>query len=117
MSFLLGLVAPVPFWLIHKYAPKLRLDYWNTAIIASAMAILDHGTHSALLLHYAVGFFSQLYLRKYRTNWFIKYNYVLSAGLDGGAAFINFILTFTVFGAGGKVIPFPPYWGNNHQKG
>jgi OPT family oligopeptide transporter len=104
MSFLLGLIAPAPFWLAHKAFPKLRLDYWNTAIITSAMAILDHGTHSALLFHYVVGFFSQLYLRKYRTNWFIKYNYVLSAGLDGGAAFINFILTFAVFGAGGKIV-------------
>ncbi|KAF2674475.1 OPT superfamily oligopeptide transporter [Microthyrium microscopicum] len=117
IAFFVGMVAPLPFWLIHKVAPKLRLDYWNTAIITSAMAILDHGTHSALLVHYATGFFSQLYLRKYRTNWFIKYNYVLSAGLDGGAAFISFLLTFTVFGAGGKVVPFPPYWGNNFQKG
>jgi hypothetical protein len=104
LSFLLGLVAPAPLWIAHKVFPKWRLDYWNTAIITSAMAILDHGTHSALLFHYIVGFFSQLYLRKYRTNWFIKYNYVLSAGLDGGAAFINFILTFAVFGAGGKIV-------------
>lgn len=89
LSFVLGLFIPVPFWLIHKVAPKLRVDYWNTAIITSAMAILDHGTHSALLLHYATGFFSQLYLRRYRTNWFIKYNYILSAGMDGGAAVIG----------------------------
>jgi hypothetical protein len=56
-------------------------------------------------------------MRRYRTNWFIKYNYILSAGMDGGAQVIGFLLTFTVFGAGGKVVPFPPYWGNNHQKG
>lgn len=104
MSFLLGLIAPAPLWFAHKAFPKLRLDYWNTAIIASAMSILDHGTHSALVFHYIASFISQLYLRKYRTNWFIKYNYVLSAGLDGGAAFINFILTFAVFGAGGKIV-------------
>jgi hypothetical protein len=96
--------VPIPFWLLHKVAPKLRLDYWNTAIIASAMGMLELGTHSGRLVHYMVGLFSQLYLRKYRTNWFIKYNYVLSAGLDGGAAFIGFILTFSVFGAGGRVV-------------
>jgi hypothetical protein len=100
-----------------KWRAKLRLDYLNTAIIASAMGILDHGTHSALLGHYLIGFISQLYLRRYRTNWFIKYNYILSAGMDGGSALINFILTFTVFGAGGKVVPFPKYWGNNWERG
>jgi OPT oligopeptide transporter protein len=69
LAFVLGLFVPFPLWLMHKVAPKLHLDYWNTAIIASALAMLDHGTHSALLLHYATGFFSQLYLRKYRVNW------------------------------------------------
>jgi hypothetical protein len=117
LAFILGLFVPIPLWVAHKLAPKLRLDYWNTAIISSAMAILDHGTHSALLFHYAVGFFSQLYMRKYRTNWFIKYNYILSAGMDGGAAVIGFILVFSVFGGGGKVVPFPPYALNNWQKG
>lgn len=37
--------------------------------------------------------------------------------MDGGAQVLNFILTFTVFGAGGKVVNFPKYWGNNYQKG
>jgi OPT oligopeptide transporter protein len=103
-ALLLGLFAPVPFWLIHKVAPKLGLNYWNTAIFVSAMAMLDHGTHSALMFHYFLGFFSQFWLRKYRAKAFIKYNYIASSGLDGGAALISFILTFSVFGAGGKVM-------------
>jgi hypothetical protein len=103
-ALLLGLIAPVPFWILHKLVPKLRFDYWNTAIIVSAMAMLDHGTHSALMFHYLLGFFSQFWLRKYKASAFIKYNYIASSGLDGGAALISFILTFTVFGAGGKVV-------------
>jgi len=81
------------------------------------MGVLSHGTTSGYLFHFATGFASQFFLRKYRTNWFIKYNYILSAGLDGGAQVINFLLTFAVFGAGGKVVTFPAYWGNNHWKG
>jgi len=80
------------------------VDYWNTSIIASSMAMLDHGTHSALMFHYLLGFFSQFWLRKYKSRGFIKYNYIASAGLDGGAAMISFILTFSVFGAGGKPV-------------
>ncbi|KAF2399029.1 OPT superfamily oligopeptide transporter [Trichodelitschia bisporula] len=117
LGFLIGLAVPLPTWFLHKKFPKLRLDYLNTAIVCGTMNILSHGTHSALLLHYVTGFISQYWLRKYRTNWFIKYNYILSAGMDGGAQVIAFLLTFTVFGAGGKPVPFPPYWGNNHQKG
>jgi hypothetical protein len=93
---------------------KPSLHCKNLTFITGA---LSHGTHSALFLHYAIGIVSQFYLRKYRPNWFIKYNYIMSAGLDGGAQLISFILTFTVLGAGGKAIPFPPYWGNNYQKG
>ncbi|TLD29496.1 putative phospholipid-transporting ATPase [Venturia nashicola] len=117
LGFLLGTIIPLPFWLIHKYFPKLKLDYWNTPIILFSMGALSHGTHSAFFLHYVTGFVSQFYLRKYRTNWFIKYNYIMSAGMDGGAQVLAFLLTFTVFGAGGKAVPFPKWWGNNWQKG
>jgi hypothetical protein len=41
----------------------------------------------------------------------------MSAGLDGGAQVINFILTFSVLGAGGIVVDFPKYFGNNFHKG
>jgi hypothetical protein len=37
--------------------------------------------------------------------------------MDGGAQVIAFLLTFTVLGGGGKNVPFPKYWGNNHQHG
>jgi hypothetical protein len=74
------------------------------------MGLLSHGTHSGFLLHYATGFLSQFWVRRYRTNWFLKYNYILSAGMDGGSQVISFILTLTVFGATGKAVPFPKYW-------
>jgi hypothetical protein len=120
IGFLVGIVAPFPFYLIHHYVPgakKLRLDYWNVTIIVAYMGVLSHGTTSGYLFHFAVGFLSQFYLRKYRTNWFIKYNYIMSAGLDGGAQVINFLLTFAVFGASGKAVDFPKYFGNHNYQG
>ncbi|KAJ7700279.1 OPT oligopeptide transporter [Mycena olivaceomarginata] len=47
-----------------------------------------------------------------RPKWFAKYNYILSAALDGGSQVILFILSFAVFGASGKAITFPSWWGN-----
>jgi OPT family oligopeptide transporter len=105
IAFLLGFVIPVPFYLIHKYvAPKLRLDYLNTAIITYFIGWLSVGINSSSLAFLSIGFFSQLYLRKYRPDWFIKYNYILSAALDGGTQVIVFMLTFAVQGGSGKQV-------------
>jgi hypothetical protein len=33
-GYVLGLFVPVPFWLVHRYFPKLRANYLYTPIIA-----------------------------------------------------------------------------------
>lgn len=81
LGFLLGIFVPIPFWLAHKYIPgaqKLRLDYLNMAIILGGIGQLDRGTHASATMHYAVGFFSQFWLRKYKTKWFVKYSKLFS---------------------------------------
>jgi OPT family oligopeptide transporter len=134
-SFLIGFALPVPFWIGHKFFPKLRMDYLNTAVISSFIGLLNVGINSVTLAWFIVGAFSQFYLRRYRPNWFIKYNYILSAALDGGTQVIVFILSFAVFGGSGAEVSlhclhrylkdtdrgvqhkFPAYWGNNFQNG
>ena len=59
-----------------------------------------------------IGFMSQFWARRYRPRWFIKYNYLTSAALDGGSAVIFFILNFAVFGAARDAVAFPTWWGN-----
>lgn len=59
------------------------------------------------------GFFSQYYLRNYRPHIFKEYMYLVTGAFDGGSLFVLFILSFAVFGAGGRTIPFPEWWGNN----
>jgi hypothetical protein len=71
-----------------------------------------HRNHSATISFFFVAFWSQFYLRRYKPEWFLKFNYVLCAGLDVGTQVIVFIMTFALFGASGKPIPFPNYWGN-----
>ncbi|KAF2673865.1 OPT superfamily oligopeptide transporter [Microthyrium microscopicum] len=117
LAFLIGFIAPVPLYIAHKFYPKLRLNYWNTSIISYYMGFLCVGINSSLTAFFAVGFFCQFWLRKYRSNWFIKYNYLLSAAMDGGTQVLVFILTFAVFGGAGKAVDFPKYWGNNQQSG
>jgi hypothetical protein len=87
LSFLIGFVLPVPFWLGHKLMPSLRLDYINTAVIGNFVGLLNVGINryaislrfgilknhanrsSVTTAWFVIGAFSQFYLRKYRPNW------------------------------------------------
>jgi hypothetical protein len=71
------------------------------------------GINSSILSYFAIGFFAQYYLRKYKPNIFVKYNYLVSAALDGGTQVLVFILSFAVFGGSGKAYNFPIWAGNN----
>jgi hypothetical protein len=41
---------------------------------------------------YFIGFASQFRLRRWKPDWFVKYNYVLAAALDGGMQVLVFLL-------------------------
>lgn len=64
------------------------------------------GINASILCYFAIGFMAQFWLRKFRPAWFVEYNYIISAVLDGGTQVMVFILTFAVFG-GRKDAPFP----------
>jgi hypothetical protein len=113
LAFIIGFFCPIPLYLLHKVIPKARLDYINTAILVYFIGWQCVGINSSSLSYLSTGFISQWYLRKYRTNWFIKYNYILSAAMDGGTQVLVFITTFALQGGAGKAVPFPQYWGNN----
>ncbi|EPS35544.1 hypothetical protein H072_11046 [Dactylellina haptotyla CBS 200.50] len=109
----LGIFVPLPFWVGHRYFPKLRLDYINTFIICTWLGWLSVGINSSLLPYFVFGFFAQFYLRRYRAVLFAKYNLIVTAAIGGGVQIIVFILTFAVFGGSGKSHDFPKWWGNN----
>ncbi|KAG2138132.1 OPT oligopeptide transporter protein-domain-containing protein [Suillus cothurnatus] len=110
-AYVLGLFVPVPFWVIHRYWPKLRADYLYTPIIAYITGYLFNGINSSSLCYFAVAFLSQWWLRTRHPGWFAKYNYIVGAALDGGTQVMVFILSFAVQGAGGTSHPFPTWWG------
>ena len=116
-AYLVGFIIPVPFYILHRLFPRAGFWYWNTAIITYYIGWLCVGINSSILTYFVVGFLSQWYLRKYQPAWFVKYNYILSAAMDGGTQVIVFILTFAVDGGSGSAVPFPTYWGNNGANG
>ncbi|WWD01467.1 OPT family small oligopeptide transporter [Kwoniella sp. B9012] len=109
----IGLVLPIPFWLMYRRFPKQSI--WrdlNTPIITNYMGWLPYSVNGMWWSGALIGFMSQWWARKYRPRWFVKYNYLLSASLDGGTQVIYFILNFAIFGAAGAAKDFPYWWGN-----
>jgi hypothetical protein len=113
LGLVIGFAAPLPIYALHRFFPKVGFNYLNVSIISWHIGWLVTGINSMIMTFFAVAFWSQFWLRRYKAEWFLKFNYVLCAGLDGGTQVVIFIMSFVFFGASGKPIPFPNYWGNN----
>ncbi|KAJ7086088.1 OPT oligopeptide transporter [Mycena belliarum] len=113
-AMFLGLFIPLPFWLVWKFSdPKSNLaklmKYLNLPIILLYIGYLPYSVNGQWTSCMVIGVYSQWWLRKKHPQWFNKYNYIMSAALDGGSQVILFILSFAVFGASGKGVAFP-FW-------
>ena len=106
-AIFLGLFMPIPFWLAHRRWPKLGFNYVFSPVLVAELGYLAVGINSSWMTSLAVAVFSQWYLRKYRPRWFRKYNFLLSAALDGGTQIMVFVYSFAVGGASGTATPFP----------
>ncbi|KAG2111688.1 OPT oligopeptide transporter protein-domain-containing protein [Suillus discolor] len=115
LSYIIGLVAPLPFWIVHRYWPRLRTDYYYTPIICAYIGWLCVGINSSILMYFTVAFLSQWWLRTRYPRWFTKYNYLVGAALDGGTQVMVFILSFAVQGAAGNAHLIPEWWGANQS--
>jgi hypothetical protein len=73
------------------------------------LGFLSVGINSSVFTSFVLAIVSQWYLRKYRATWFRKYNFLLSAALDGGTQIMIFVYTFAVGGGSGTVRAFPEW--------
>jgi hypothetical protein len=112
ISYLIGLIVPVPFWLAYRYTKHPFFKYMNVSMILWYMGWLFVGINASIMVYFIIGFVSQWYVRRRYPELFVKYNYIVSAALDGGTQVLVFILTFAVFGGSGKARPFPTWAGN-----
>ncbi|EEU33548.1 uncharacterized protein NECHADRAFT_105765 [Fusarium vanettenii 77-13-4] len=113
IAFFIGFLAPLPFYIMHRLFPKSKIwPYLNSSIILWYLGYLFVGLNASITSYYILGAFGQFYLRQYRPKAFVKWNYLVSAALDGGTQVMVFIATFAVFGGSGKSVPFPEWAGN-----
>ncbi|KAM6552566.1 hypothetical protein CsatB_013328 [Cannabis sativa] len=107
--FLIGLLAPVPVWLLsRKYPNKKWILLINMPIILGATGSMPPARAANYITWGAVGIFFNFYIYKRYKGWWARHNYILSAALDAGVAFMGILLyfslqTYDVFG--------PSWWG------
>lgn len=112
ISLAIGLFIPIPFYLLHRLRPNWGFDKINVPIMVWYIGWLCVGVNSSIWSFFIVAILSQFYWRRYKPVFFKKYNYIIAAGLTGGVQVAVFILSFAIFGAGGRTYNFPQWWGN-----
>jgi OPT family oligopeptide transporter len=113
--FLIGAAGPAIVYALHKAFPgQTWIRMINLPVLIGSTAAMPPATavnyNSWLLIGIAFNFF----VFRYRKKWWERYNYILSAALDAGVAFMGVLLYFTLsmenrniswWGTGGEHCP------------
>ncbi|KAL7116817.1 hypothetical protein ACP275_03G029400 [Erythranthe tilingii] len=95
--FLGGAVGPIFVWILHKALPSQKwIKSVNLPILLGATAAMPPATTLNFNSWMLVGTIFNLFVFRYRKAWWQRYNYVLSAALDAGLAFMGVALYFTL---------------------
>ncbi|CAB4412293.1 unnamed protein product [Rhizophagus irregularis] len=112
-GFLLGFLAPVPIYLLHKKYPKAKFHLITVPLICDGLVILP-GTYTNFIISgFIAAFLSQYWAYRYRQKWWKKYNYILSAAFDSASQIVTMFIFF-FFNIAFKV-QFPEWYGNNAE--
>ncbi|GAV72029.1 OPT domain-containing protein [Cephalotus follicularis] len=95
--FLGGVLGPILVWLLHKAFPNQKwIPLINLPVLLGSTAAMPPATTVNFNCYIVIGILSNYFIFKYRKNWWQRYNYVLSAALDAGVAFMGVLLYFTL---------------------
>ncbi|XP_047943134.1 oligopeptide transporter 3-like [Salvia hispanica] len=107
--FLVGAVLPVPVWLLSKMYPNNKwIPLINIPVISYGFAGMPPATPTNIASWILTGTIFNYFVFKYRRTWWQRYNYVLSAALDAGTAFMGVLLFFALQNGGKNV----KWWGS-----
>ncbi|KAA3475937.1 oligopeptide transporter 9-like [Gossypium australe] len=110
--FLGGALAPFLVWLAHKAFPdKEWIPLIHMPVLLGATSMMPPASAVNFTSWLLVGFLSGFVVFKFRPEWWKRYNYVLSGGLDAGTAFMTVLLFLTLQS---KEIGVS-WWGNNGE--
>ncbi|KAF8013883.1 hypothetical protein BT93_I1675 [Corymbia citriodora subsp. variegata] len=111
--FLGGAMGPIMVWLLHKAFPKQSwIPLINLPVLLGATAMMPPATPLNYNAWVLVGTIFNFFIFRYRKQWWQRYNYVLSAALDAGTAFMGVLLYFSVSMENKSIT----WWGTNGEQ-
>lgn len=110
--FLGGALGPIIVWLFHKaYPQKSWIPLINLPVLLGATGFMPPATPLNYNAWIIIGTIFNFFIFRYRKQWWQRYNYILSAALDAGVAFMAVLLYFSVGLENKRLI----WWGTNGE--
>ncbi|KAF8729166.1 hypothetical protein HU200_017749 [Digitaria exilis] len=95
--FLIGAVGPVFVYALHRMFPNQRwIPLINLPVLLGATASMPPATAVNYNSWLLIGTIFNFFVFRYRKKWWTRYNYILSAALDAGVAFMGVVLYFSL---------------------
>ncbi|KAF9939363.1 hypothetical protein BGZ75_003655 [Mortierella antarctica] len=109
-GFLVGAILPIPFWYASRKFPDVTwLKYVHWPVLLAATSNMPPALPYFYTNGLFLGFVFAFLLRRYRYNWWSRYNYLTSAALDTGVAICGLVIFFAIQSWEGEM---PNWWGN-----
>ncbi|KAG0050152.1 hypothetical protein BGZ83_005072 [Gryganskiella cystojenkinii] len=113
-GFLVGALLPIPFWMAWRRWPHVKwLESVHWPVLLAATSNIPPALPYMYTNGLLIGFIFMYLLRKYRFNWWSRYNYLTSAAFDSGVAIAGLLIFFAVQSWGGEM----PFWIGNPEDG
>jgi hypothetical protein len=106
--FLVGAVLPAVIWYASKRFPNTFVSKLHAPLMMSTAAAIPPATAANYMPWAIVGLFFNWYLKRRAQGWWLKYNYILSAGLDAGLAVTTLLIFLCLYYPGVTL----EWWGN-----
>ncbi|KAK2419723.1 oligopeptide transporter [Trifolium repens] len=106
--FLIGAVLPVPIWVFSKIYPNKKwIPLINIPVISYSFAGMPPATPTNIASWLLTGMIFNYFVFRFHKRWWQKYNYILSAALDAGTAFMGVLIFFALQNVGHNL----KWWG------
>ncbi|KAF9434377.1 hypothetical protein BGZ76_008118 [Entomortierella beljakovae] len=113
-GFLVGAVLPIPFWIATRMLPHISwLKYVHWPVLLAATSNMPPALPYFYTNGIFLGFVFAFVLRRYRYDWWARYNYLTSAALDSGSAICALVIFFAIQSWEGEMA----YWWGNPKNG
>ncbi|KAG7098938.1 hypothetical protein E1B28_000828 [Marasmius oreades] len=93
---LIGAVLPIPFYFLARRYPLSIWRYVNIPLMFIGVGAFPPATGINYASWALVGFIFNFVIRRRHFKWWMRYNFILSAGLDAGLALCLIVIFFCI---------------------